>query len=96
MQSSHIEMYLSVTFRNSSDENENITKYEVSKAISRPTKDNVPGPDGLTASFYQSNIGFFAPLLTDLFNNISETEINPQSSKFKELQTNLHLQRRTN
>ena len=81
IQSLYIEKYLSVPFRNSSEDNENITEYEVRKAISKLNQDSVPGPDGLTARLYKSNIDFFAPLLTELFNKISETEIYPQSFK---------------
>ena len=42
-----------------------------------------PGPDGLTANLYKLNIDFFAPLLTELFNIISETELYPQSFKIR-------------
>ena len=73
IQSFHVQKYLYVPFRKSSDDNENITEYEVRKAISRLNHDSVPGPDGFTANLYKSNIDFFAPLITELFKNISET-----------------------
>ena len=58
-QSSCIEKYLSVPFQNSSDDIENIAEHEVRTALSRVNQDNVPGPDGLTASLNESNIDFF-------------------------------------
>ena len=56
-----------------------ITEYEVEKAITKLNKDSAPGPDGLTSNLYKNYSSFFVKLLTDVFNNIMETGVAPTS-----------------
>ena len=77
-QESFLETHLPFS-EQSSVEDQEITEYEVRKAIQKLNKYSAPGPDGLTSSLYKSFSDFFAPLLVELFNNMNDKGIFPES-----------------
>ena len=60
-------------------EHEEITEFEVERAINKLNKDSAPGPDGLTSNLYKKYSDLFVPLLTDVFNDIIKTGVAPPS-----------------
>ena len=60
-------------------EHEEITEFEVERAINKLNKDSAPGPDGLTSNLYKKYSDLFVPLLTDVFNDIIATGVAPAS-----------------
>ena len=63
------------------DPDNEITVYEVEKAISKLNSNSAPGSDGLTSQLYQNHKNFFAPYLSNLFNKINENGEVPDSFK---------------
>ena len=62
-------------------EHEEITEFEVERAINKLNKDKAPGPDGLTSNLYKKYSDLFVPLLTNVFNKIITTGVAPPSFK---------------
>lgn len=56
----------------------NILQAEVEKAIDTQKADKSPGPDGISNEILKHGKEVLAPVLTDMFNNILNTEIIPQ------------------
>ncbi|CAG4955328.1 unnamed protein product [Parnassius apollo] len=56
----------------------NILQAEVKKAIYTQNVDKTPGPDGISNEILRQGKEVLAPVLTDMFNNIINTEIIPQ------------------
>ncbi|CAG5039360.1 unnamed protein product [Parnassius apollo] len=56
----------------------NILQAEVEKAIDTQKVDKTPGPDGISNEILRQGKEVLAPVLTNIFNNIINTEIIPQ------------------